>query len=110
MAKQYQSLREFYPFYLLEHQNFISRLLHFIGTGGFMGIVFWSIFSQTWWLLLLGPVCGYGFAWIGHFVFEKNRPATFKYPAYSLASDFVMFYHILTLQIGKKIEEAKRGH
>jgi hypothetical protein len=109
MAKEYKykTLGEFYPYYLTEHQDPISRTLHFIGTGGFIFICIFAILTQNWWLLLLGPVCGYGFAWVGHFVFEKNKPATFIYPAFSLASDFVMFYHILTLQIGKKLKEAK---
>jgi hypothetical protein len=107
MAKKYQNLREFYPFYLLEHQNFISRCLHFIGTGGFLSLLAYALISQTWWLLALCPVMGYGFAWVGHFFFEKNRPATFTYPAMSLVSDFIMFYHILTFQIGAKIAQAK---
>ena len=52
------------------------------------------------------PFFGYGFAWFGHFVFEKNRPATFIYPLYSLGSDFVMFFHIVTGQISEKVDEA----
>ncbi len=105
---KYKTLKEFYPYYLTEHQDAVSRALHFIGTGGFLFIVSYAIITQTWWMLLLSPVCGYGFAWVGHFVFEKNKPATFVYPAYSLASDFIMFYHILTLQIGRKMAEAKQ--
>lgn len=107
MAYKYKTLKDFYPYYLTEHQDGISRALHFIGTGGFIFITLYAIISQTWWLLALGPVFAYGFAWIGHFVFEKNKPATFVYPAFSLASDFIMFYHILTFQIGKKIEAAR---
>jgi hypothetical protein len=57
---------------------------------------------------VLIPVVGYSFAWVGHFFFEKNKPATFVYPFYSLGSDFVMFWHILTGQINKKIEEAEK--
>lgn len=109
MAKEYKykTLQEFYPYYLTEHQDPISRALHFIGTGGFIFICVFAIFTQTWWLLLLGPVCGYGFAWLGHFVFEKNKPATFVYPVYSLSSDFIMFFHIITFQIGRKLKEAR---
>ena len=58
--------------------------------------------------MLLIPFCGYGFAWVGHFFIEKNRPATFTYPLYSLGSDFVMFWHMLTGQIGKKLEAARK--
>jgi hypothetical protein len=110
MAKEYKykTLKDFYPYYLTEHQDAVSRALHFIGTGGFLFIVAYALITQTWWMLLLSPVCGYGFAWVGHFVFEKNKPATFVYPAYSLASDFIMFYHIITLQIGRKMAEAKQ--
>ena len=108
MAKKYQTLKEFYPYYLTEHQNPVSRALHFMGTTGFIALMGYAAASQTWWLMLLGPVCGYGFAWVGHFFFEKNRPATFTYPLFSLVSDFIMFYHILTFQIGHKLEEARQ--
>jgi hypothetical protein len=108
MEKKYKTLRDFYPFYLTEHQDFTCRTLHFVGTSGFLFLLFYAIFSQTWWLLALAPVSGYGFAWIGHFVFEKNRPATFTYPAFSLASDFIMYFHIITLQIGRKMEESRK--
>jgi hypothetical protein len=108
MPKVYQSLSDFYPYYLTEHQNFISRALHFIGTGALLGVLAYAILTQTWWLCWLLPVIGYGFAWVGHFFFEKNRPATFKYPFFSLASDFIMFYHIATFQIGKKLADAKQ--
>ena len=57
-------------------------------------------------LLFFMPLAGYGFAWFGHFMIEKNKPATFKYPFYSLASDFIMFWHILTFQINDKLKEA----
>jgi hypothetical protein len=98
MSQKYSSFREFYPYYLSEHQNITSRRLHFIGTGLVIGLaIYFSVFSKWdyWWTLLL---CGYGFAWVGHFFFEKNKPATFKNPFYSLLGDFVMFKDII---IGK---------
>lgn len=107
MAYKYKTLKAFYPYYLTEHQDQTSRMLHFIGTSGFIGITLYAIISQTWWLLAIGPVSAYAFAWVGHFVFEKNKPATFVYPGFSLASDFIMYYHIITFQIGKKLEEAR---
>jgi len=67
-----------------------------------------SIYFGNAKILFLLPVVGYAFAWVGHFVFEKNKPATFKYPLFSLASDFIMSYHFYTGQIDTKIEEAKR--
>ena len=108
MGKTYKNLKEFYPFYLMEHQNFVSRLLHFIGTGLFLTTLILAITMSQYNLLYLCPILGYGFAWIGHFFFEKNRPATFTYPLMSLISDFIMFYHIATFQIGKKLAQARQ--
>lgn len=95
----FQSFAEFYPFYLQEHGHPTCRRLHFVGTVLVIATLVWSLTSGNLWGLLLMPVVGYGFAWVGHFVFEKNRPATFKYPGYSLAGDFVMFKDILTGRI-----------
>lgn len=106
--KKYQSLKEFYPYYLTEHSNPVCRELHFAGTVGFFLILFSALLFQNWWLLLLLPICGYGFAWAGHFFFEKNKPATFQYPFYSLASDFIMFYDILTDTLPDKLMVAQK--
>jgi hypothetical protein len=95
MDTKYKSLKEFYPYYLSEHQNPTSRRLHFVGTALLFIILAASIYISNYWLLLLIPVVGYGFAWVGHFFFEKNKPATFKYPFYSLASDFILFFDLL---------------
>ena len=106
--KKYKSFWSFYPYYLTEHSDITNRTLHFVGTALLIMILMVAIAIQKWWMLALIPVTGYGFAWVGHFFIEKNKPATFTYPLYSLGSDFVMFWHILTGQIGKKIEEAKK--
>ncbi len=95
MEKKYQSFKEFYPFYLNEHQHPVSRLLHFIGTSLVFVIFISVLIMKTWWAFLLIPLVGYGFAWVGHFFFEKNKPATFQYPLYSLGSDFKLFFDIL---------------
>ncbi|MEQ8359754.1 MAG: DUF962 domain-containing protein [Cytophagales bacterium] len=102
--KKYKSLKEFYPYYLSEHKNKISRNLHFTGTLLLIIILIYAIAVQKWLLLLLIPVVGYGFAWFGHAFFEKNKPATFTYPFYSLASDFIMFWDILTRKINEKLD------
>ena len=99
MAKRYASFAEFYPFYLSEHGYRTCRRLHFIGSLVVLGLLASAAITRLWWLLLLMPVAGYGFAWAGHFLFEKNRPATFTYPLYSLAGDWVMFFSILTGKI-----------
>lgn len=95
MEKKYSSLKEFYPYYLEEHQNSICRKLHFIGTALLFVILAYSIFTSNFYWLFAIPIVGYGFAWVGHFFFEKNKPATFKYPFYSLASDFILFFDLL---------------
>ena len=92
---RYKTLNEFYPFYLEEHQNTTSRVLHFMGTGLFFSLVIYCISTSSWNLLIFGPIAGYGFAWVGHFFFEKNKPATFQYPLFSLLSDFRLFFEIL---------------
>lgn len=95
MEKKYSSLKEFYPYYLTEHQNPTSRVLHFIGTGLVLVVLGVAlVMAQYAWLAAI-PVIGYGFAWVGHFFFEKNKPATFTYPFYSLASDFLLFFDLL---------------
>ena len=93
---RYTSLKEFYPYYLTEHQNSTCRILHFVGTGLLFVITGLALFYSNYLLLWLLPVVGYAFAWVGHFFFEKNKPATFQYPFYSLASDFLMFWDLLT--------------
>lgn len=95
MKDNFQSFREFYPFYLSEHKNPVCRLLHFIGTGLIIIVLLGILLTHRWWFLLILPFIGYSFAWVGHFFFEKNRPATFTHPWYSLLGDWVMFGEIL---------------
>ena len=99
MQKEYNSFSEFYSFYLTEHSDRLNRRLHFTGTLLVILTFIYVLITQNWIFLILLPVFGYGFAWVGHFKIEKNRPATFDYPFYSLASDFVMFKDILTGKI-----------
>lgn len=92
---RHASFREFYPFYLAEHSNRICRRLHFIGSGLVLATLVVAILNRDARWLWLAPLFGYGFAWLGHIVFEKNRPATFTHPLYSFAGDWVMFWNIL---------------
>lgn len=96
IEKRYKSLKEFYPFYLSQHQNTTSRILHFIGTSLFLFIFFGSFIFHQVSILLFSPILSNGFAWVGHFFFEKNKPAKFQYPLYSLASDFILYFEILS--------------
>ena len=93
---RFASFREFYPFYLEEHSNRVSRRLHFIGSCGVLVLVAMAIVRGNAWWLLAALLCGYGFAWVGHFFFEKNRPATFKYPLWSLMGDFRLFFETVS--------------
>ena len=96
MEKPYRSFREFYPDYLAEHRDPTCRRLHFAGTALVILVAVAAIYTGRWVWLFAIPVVGYGFAWVGHFAFERNRPATFKHPLYSLAGDFVLFRDMLT--------------
>ena len=99
MSERFATFREFYPFYLAEHANRTCRRLHFVGSCVVLGFAAAAIVSLNAWWLLAALLSGYGFAWVGHFFFEHNRPATFKYPLYSFAGDWVMFKDILTGKI-----------
>lgn len=91
----FESFAEFYPFYLGEHADPICRALHYIGSLGVLCILAYSIITGRYMALLAMPIFGYGFAWVGHYVFEKNRPATFKWPLWSLMGDWVMLKDFL---------------
>ena len=95
MSRRFNSFSEFYPFYLAEHSNVTCRRLHFAGTWLVILVAVTAIYLRKPALLWLMPVVGYGFAWVGHFFFEHNKPATFKYPIYSLAGDWVMWKDIM---------------
>ena len=99
MSQTYSSFREFYPFYLSEHRNQTCRRLHFVGSSLGLVCLAAAIATRSFWLILLGMFIGYAFAWVGHFFFEKNQPATFSHPLYSFAGDWVMFRDILTGRI-----------
>jgi hypothetical protein len=92
----FKSFSEFYPFYLREHSNPVCRALHYTGTSLALLIWIYALWSGQYLLLLAGLVAGYGFAWVGHYVFEHNRPATFRHPLYSFMGDWVMLKDFLT--------------
>lgn len=96
---RFDSLAEFYPFYLSEHQNQTCRRLHFAGSSLALGCLAAFVLTGQWFWLPSAFLCGYGFAWFGHFAFEKNRPASFKQPLYSFVSDWIMYKDLLTGKI-----------
>lgn len=106
--QRYETLREFWPFYLGEHRNPVNRVLHAIGS--LLGLV-WLGLAIAWqnpWLLIPALINGYAFAWIGHFVIEKNRPATFTYPLKSFLCDWLLLAYTLTGRIGAEVERLER--
>lgn len=96
MEKRYKNLEEFYPYYLEEHRQKGTRILHFIGTTLFFCWIILAIAFLNPWFILYAAISGYFFAWVGHFFVEKNKPATFQYPGLSLMSDFKLYFQILT--------------
>jgi hypothetical protein len=96
---KFNSFADFYPFYLGEHRNPTCRRLHFAGSSLSLGCMLMVFLSGNPWWIGAGLLCGYGFAWIGHFVFEKNKPASFKQPLYSFIGDWKMWFQILTGKI-----------
>jgi len=94
-TQRFSNFTAFYPYYLQEHKNPTCRLMHFIGSWLVLVLIAYSLISGRYIYLLGIPVIGYGFAWVGHFFYEHNRPATFKHPLYSLMGDWVMFKDIL---------------
>lgn len=98
-ATRFTRFSDFYPYYLGEHVNRTCRRLHFIGSTLAVLLVLAAVSTQHWWLIAAAFVQGYGFAWVGHFYFEHNRPATFKHPLYSYLGDWKMWWQTLTGKI-----------
>jgi hypothetical protein len=102
--KEIGSFEEFWDFYVGEHKEPWNRRLHFVGTTLAMGCIAGGLLTKRRWLLLAAPAFGYGFAWVGHFFVEKNKPASFKYPLWSLKADFVMWSKIATGKMNAEVE------
>lgn len=104
-AESFESFEEFWPFYVSEHENPLNRALHYAGTTMVIGTVATAVVTMNPAWLLLAPVVGYGPAWVGHFFVEKNKPASFKHPLWSLRGDFKMYGLALR---GKMTDEVRR--
>jgi hypothetical protein len=98
-SPKYASFAEFYPSYLSEHSNRTCRELHFAGSTLALLCLALLLLTHNFWWLAAALLCGYGFAWVGHYGFEKNRPATFRHPLYSFLGDWVMYWQLLTGQL-----------
>lgn len=106
MSKTFKTFKEFWPFYLGEHAAPANRWLHFTGTSLALVQIIYALATQRFWFLLTALLTGYGFAWIGHFLLEKNRPATFTYPLFSFLGDWKMWALMLTGGLQNELEKS----
>jgi len=102
--REYKSFAEFWPYYVSEHSKTATRALHAIGSSAGLILMLVVIAIGKWWLFPLGLVAGYGFAWVGHFFIEKNKPATFKYPLWSFMGDWKMLAFMIAGRMEKEIQ------
>lgn len=106
MAEKITNFADFWPYYLREHAQPLTRGLHYVGTTFVVGLGFYALISGRYWFFAAMPFAGYGFAWISHMLIEHNRPATFTYPRWSLAADFKMWGLWLTGRLGPHLDAA----
>lgn len=104
-GKRYSTFKEFYPYYLSEHADSRCRAMHYAGTTLTFAGMAAAVFVHPLWFLSI-PVAGYSFAWAGHFFLEKNKPATFKYPLWSLIGDYKMYFSWISGRLPKQLTEA----
>ena len=102
--REIKTFEEFWPYYVMQHQKKATRILHFVGTTAAMGCVAGGLLTKRRWLLAVAPVAGYAPAWISHFFIEKNKPATFTYPVWSLKADMVMWWKMARFQMDAEVE------
>ena len=101
--QSHQTFAEFWPHYLAEHSRPATRRLHLLATATWISLAVAAVVSRTWWLLALIPVAAYGLAWSSHFFIERNRPATFRHPLYSLLADHKMAFYMLTGRMSREL-------
>ncbi|MEM9233943.1 MAG: DUF962 domain-containing protein [Pseudomonadota bacterium] len=104
--RKYKTFTDFFPYYLQEHAKPRTRAWHYVGTALVIVVALTAILTTTWWMLFLMPVAGYFFAWVSHAFVERNKPATFTYPLWSLAADFRMFFLALTGRLKPHLQAA----
>ena len=102
--KRIETYAEFWDFYVSEHSQPLNRLLHFVGTSLGLVLLVWFLASGKYIYIPLCFVVGYGFAWFGHFIIERNKPATFQYPLWSFISDYKMLFYMLTGKMNREVD------
>jgi hypothetical protein len=103
-----RSFEEFWPYYMGEHRNPVCRALHYIGTSGYIAIALTAVITMHPAMLIACPFFAYGFAWFGHFFIEKNKPASFKYPLWSLAADHKMVAYFVTGRMSAELDRLQK--
>ena len=101
-----QDFSDFWPYYLQEHAQPGTRALHYVGTSMAVGLAAVLPLAGRWWMIPAVPLAGYGFAWLSHSLIERNRPATFRHPVWSLRADFRMWYRFVTCRMGRELAKA----
>lgn len=109
MAQRIQSFEEFWPFYLGEHSKPATRWFHFAGTTLALGDIALAVAFRNPVFLIYAPIAAYGFAWVSHFFVEKNRPATFSYPLWSLLGDLKMYGMMWSGRLGGELARFRIG-
>jgi len=105
MSDRFRSFDEFWPHYLREHGHPTTRALHIFGTWAALCVLALGLLAGPWWLILLVPIIGYGFAWVAHLFVERNRPTTFTYPAWSLRGDLQMAWFAVTGRLNRELRQ-----
>lgn len=107
--REFSSFEEFWPSYVRAHSKKSTRVVHFVGTTAAMACVAGGVLTRRRWLLALAPVVGYGPAWASHFFLEKNRPATFTHPLWSLRGDLKMWWMMVRREMDAEVERVLAG-
>lgn len=102
--REFSSFEEFWPYYVREHRKKSTRVLHFVGTTAALACVAGGVLTRRKWLLAVAPVVGYGPAWASHFFLEKNKPATFTHPLWSLRGDLKMWWMMVRREMDAEVE------
>ena len=106
MQERLATFAAFWPYYVAQHSDPVNRALHFIGTSLALATLVASATLTPWWALAV-PLAGYGPAWAGHFFFQQNKPATFRYPLWSLRGDLRMYALLWLNRMDSEIERAR---